>query len=120
MAASDITPGGAAPATGDGDIGQDLARLREDFMRLSETVTGLLGSGGGVATPMKDAAASARDAFEEATGSIARAGSGIVDDTGTRLRTLGHELDDTFQRSPMMGIAAAAGLGMIVGMLMRD
>jgi ElaB/YqjD/DUF883 family membrane-anchored ribosome-binding protein len=119
MAASETSAGGTTPATGSGDIGRDLAQLRDDFMRLSETVTGMVRGGAGVGEHMQNAAMSARDAFDEVSGSLSRAGSGMVEDTSARLRTLGQELDDTFQKSPMMGVFAAAGLGMILGMLTR-
>jgi len=102
------------------DVSEDLAQLRADFGRLSETVSGLLRNHAGAsADTVRDVASSTQEAFNAMTGSVSKAGSGIVQDTGKRLNTLGSELEGTFRDNPTSALVTAAALGLVVGLLTR-
>lgn len=102
------------------DVSDDLAQLRADIGRLSETVSGLLRNhAGSGAHKVRDVATSTHEAFNAMTGSVSKAGNGIVQDTGRRLNTLGSELEGTFRDSPTSALITAAALGLVVGLLTR-
>jgi len=102
------------------DVSEDLAQLRADFGRLSETVSGLLRNHAGTgADKVRDVASSTHEAFNAMTGSVSKAGSGIMHDTGKRLNTLGLELEGTFRANPTSALVTAAALGLVVGLLTR-
>jgi ElaB/YqjD/DUF883 family membrane-anchored ribosome-binding protein len=102
------------------DVSEDLVQLRADFARLSDTVSGLLRSHAGTgADKVRDVASSTHEAFNAMTGSVSKAGNGIVQDTGKRLNTLGSELEGTFRENPTSALVTAAALGLVVGLLTR-
>jgi len=102
------------------DVSDDLAQLRADFGRLSETVSGLLCNRAGTgADAVRGVASSTHETFTAVTESVGKAGSGIAQDTGKRLNTLGTELEGTFRDNPTSALVTAAALGLVVGLLTR-
>lgn len=104
----------------DDDVGQQVERLRADFMTLSETVTRLASeSAASVQSQVRDTAA-------KAAHKVSAAGAHAYQDAAK----LGHDAIDTahvavgrleteIARNPMTAVLAALGFGFVVGLLSR-
>jgi len=84
------------------DLTSDLALLRDDVAKLTDSVSHMLRGQAGVAgTQLRDMANEAYSTANEAADIFQRAGSGLYSDAKGRLDTLGTELTQTVVRAPL-------------------
>ena len=101
-----------------GEGGDELAMLRDDIAKLTESVSELLRGHTDVAGDrLRGAASDTCSTAQEAAGIFSRASSGLYADASGRLHVLSSELTDTVKRAPLISLGLAAVLGMIYGRL---
>lgn len=99
-----------------GGISRDLAGLREDFGRLSETVSQLVR---GQSRHARDAMASTGEALGETAEELGREGRSAIAGAGSRLQGVLKDLAAGVERNPFIALAAAAAVGLIIGLMRR-
>jgi ElaB/YqjD/DUF883 family membrane-anchored ribosome-binding protein len=98
------TPEGAA-----GDLGADLAALRQDVAHLAETMSQL------VQHQTKAVGSRASSAFGDVRDRIASTAA----DARSRARAVGGDLEASFERHPLAALLIAFGVGIALGMMRR-
>ena len=92
------------------ELAANLAALREDIARLSDTVAGLArAQADAAAAALKDAMAGAREQFSQAAGQAQESALGAVADLERRI-----------EKNPLTAVMVAAGLGMMFGLMNRS
>ena len=92
-----------------GDIGADLAALRQDVAHLAETMSEL------VQHQTKAVGGRASSAFGEVRDRIAS----TAVDAQSRVRAAGNEIEASFERHPLAALLIAFGVGVALGMMSR-
>jgi len=99
--------------SGDGaaaDFATDLAALRADIARLSETIAGLVRSRADAAgAAVKGATGDARDQLSQAVGHAQDSAFGAAADLERRI-----------ERDPLTAVLMAAAIGMAIGMMSKS
>jgi ElaB/YqjD/DUF883 family membrane-anchored ribosome-binding protein len=107
-------------AGGDDDFSRDIASLRNELSKLSESVSLMLADQARSAQDrLREAANETYATMNEAAGVFSRAGSGLYDDAGKRMDTLAQELSETIRKAPLASLGIAAGLGLLYGIIKR-
>ncbi len=89
------------------ELAANLAALRDDIGRLSDTVAGLVRAQTDAAgAALKDAVGGAREQFSQAAGQAQESALGAVADLERRI-----------EKNPLTAVLIAAGVGMIFGMM---
>jgi len=102
------------------DIAADLAALKADLARLAESVAAIVGEeGAAVAAGVKRRARSAAAQAEATATQFAEGGRAAVDETRARIHELGDDVAGVVERNPLAALAAALGLGIVIGMMSR-
>jgi len=91
------------------DITADLAALRDDIAKLSNSVTALVRSQAAVTTDQM------MGAVDTARQKIADTASGAQD----RVNALGSDLEAAVERNPLAAIAVAMSAGVLIGLMTR-
>jgi ElaB/YqjD/DUF883 family membrane-anchored ribosome-binding protein len=92
------------------DLSADLAALREDITRLSETMAGLVRSQANSAgATMRGAVGDARDQLSQAATQAQDSALGAAADIERRI-----------ERNPLTAVLIAAGIGMALGMMSKS
>jgi ElaB/YqjD/DUF883 family membrane-anchored ribosome-binding protein len=91
------------------DLAADLAALREDIMRLSDAVAGL------VRAQTDAAGAAVKDAVGEAREHLSQAASQAQDSALGAFA----DLERRIEKNPLTAVLIAAGVGMVFGMMNR-
>lgn len=92
------------------DITADLAALRRDVVRLSETISALLqGQALGAARHVSDS-------VDNATAKFASAAA----DVQSRVTAAGGQVEASIERNPLTAMVISFGLGMALGMMSRS
>ena len=92
------------------ELAANLAALRDDIGRLSDTVAGLVRAQTDAAgAALKDAVGGAREQFSQAAGQAQESALGAVADLERRI-----------EKNPLTAVLIAAGVGMIFGMMNRS
>lgn len=89
--------------------GDDLAELRRDLAKLTETVSNLVSNQAG----------HARSTVTDAAAGIYDSGAEALRYAEDQARTARDDIVRTIERNPMTAVAAALGVGMILGMMNR-
>ena len=92
-----------------GDLGADLAALRQDVAHLSETMSEL------VQHRTKAVGVRASSAFEEVRDKIASTAA----DARSHVRAAGGDIEANFERHPLAALLIAFGIGIALGMMSR-
>lgn len=98
----------------------DLATLRADVAKLTETLTALAKAEGDAAADAvfgRVRAGAAR--AEAAAAGLAEEGYAVYEDAKGRAQALGHDLGATIERNPFGAVLAALGVGFMFGLLSR-
>ena len=103
----------AAAREASGDIQADLQALREDFARLADQVSAILGSKGSAAwqrarAGVDDVLASAHDKGREAAGAVREVSDNFIE-----------VIDESIQTRPYTTLAIVAALGFLFGATWR-
>lgn len=102
-------------------IAADLAALREDVARLTETMTALAQNQAGHASAaLSESMEKAREVLAEATETLTRTGRDLASEASGRLKSMGTEVGASIERNPLTAVMIAAALGLVIGMLGRD
>lgn len=101
-------------------LSADLATLRGDVAKLTETLTALARSEGSAAADaitgrIRSGAARA----EAAASGLAEEGYAALQEARTRAQALSGDLDATIERNPYGSVLAALGVGFLFGLLSR-
>lgn len=116
---NDRKPAGQ-PAEVTADIAADLAALKADLARLAESVAAIVGDeGAAVAADVKRRVGRATAQAEATAAQIAEGGRAAVDETRARIQGLGDDVAGVVERNPLAALAAALGLGIVIGMMSR-
>jgi ElaB/YqjD/DUF883 family membrane-anchored ribosome-binding protein len=91
------------------DLTSDLAALRADIARLSDTIAGL------VRVQADQAGAAMRGAVGDARDQLSRAAADAQDSA----RNATVDLEQRIERNPLTAVLIAAGIGMALGMMSR-
>jgi len=91
------------------DVTSDLAALRADITRLSDTISGL------VRVQADQASAVVRGAVGDARDQLSRAAADAQDSA----RNAAVDLERRIERNPLTAVLIAAGIGMALGMMSR-
>lgn len=91
------------------DMAADLAALREDVARLSESIAALLQS------QAQAAAHHVSDAVDDAKARFA----GTAADVTSRVNAAGEEIEASIERNPLTAVLISFGVGMALGMMSR-
>ncbi len=92
-----------------GDIGADLAALRLDLARLSDSVSAMLqAQAQGGARHISDAASAAKAGL-----------ASTAADVKSRISSAGGELEASIARSPVKAVLITFAVGMVLGMMSR-
>ncbi|MCZ8147589.1 MAG: hypothetical protein O9325_07050 [Roseomonas sp.] len=92
------------------DIAEDLAALRQDVARLSESIAALLQS------QSQGAAQRVTDAVEDARAKLA----GTAADVKSLANAAGADIEASVARNPLTAMLISFGLGMALGMMSRS
>jgi ElaB/YqjD/DUF883 family membrane-anchored ribosome-binding protein len=92
-----------------GDLGVDLAALREDVARLADTMSQL------VQHQTKAVGSRASSAYGDIRDRIASTAA----DAQTRVRAAGGDLEASIERHPLAALLIAFGVGIALGMMSR-
>lgn len=102
------------------DMQSELRQLRQDFANLSETVSGITKKQANrVSAGMHEAIDDIGGALSAKAGEIGRAGSRLATSTGEQVRGKASEVEAYVERNPWTAIFAAAGIGLVLGMMGR-
>lgn len=103
------------------EISSDLAALREDVARLTETMSAIAqNQTGNASQALSETMEKARVVLSEATDTLTRTGRDIANEATGRIRTMGTEMGASIERNPLTAVMIAAALGLVIGMLGRD
>lgn len=103
------------------ELSSDLAALRADVARLTETMTSIAENQAGSASQaLSETMEKARVVLSEATDTLTRTGRDLATEATGRIRTMGKEMGASIERNPMTAVMIAAALGLMIGMLGRD
>jgi len=91
------------------DLTSDLAALRADLARLSDTISGL------ARVQADSASAAMRGAVGDARDQLTRAAADAQDSA----RNAAADLERRIERNPLTAVLIAAGIGMALGMMSR-
>jgi ElaB/YqjD/DUF883 family membrane-anchored ribosome-binding protein len=92
------------------DLSQELAALRADLGRLSDTMAGLVRSQANTAgAAMRGAMGDARDQLSQAASQAQDSAMGVAADLERRI-----------EKSPLTAVLIAAGIGMALGMMNKS
>ncbi len=91
------------------DFAADLAALREDITKLTQSVTDLV----------RSQATSTADSMLGAIDSTRRKISDTAADAQDRVSAISSDLESTIERNPLTAIFVAIGAGILVGLLSR-
>jgi ElaB/YqjD/DUF883 family membrane-anchored ribosome-binding protein len=91
------------------DLTSDLAALRADIVRLSDTIAGL------VRVQADQAGAAMRGAVGDARDQLSRAAADAQDSA----RNATVDLEHRIEKNPLTAVLIAAGIGMALGMMSR-
>jgi ElaB/YqjD/DUF883 family membrane-anchored ribosome-binding protein len=91
------------------DLNSDLAALRADIARLSDTISGL------VRVQADQASAAMRGAVGDARDQLSRAAADAQDSA----RNAAVDVERRIERNPLTAVLIAAGIGMALGMMSR-
>jgi ElaB/YqjD/DUF883 family membrane-anchored ribosome-binding protein len=92
------------------ELAANLASLKEDIARLTDTVSGLVRTQTDAAgTALREAMGGARDQFSQAAGQAQESAIGAIADLERRI-----------EKNPLTAVLIAAGVGMIFGMMNRS
>ena len=94
----------------DEDITADLAALRQDVARLSESISALLQS------QAQGGAQHVSDAVDDAKAKLASTAA----DVKSRVNAAGGEIEASIERNPMTAVLISFGVGMALGMMSRS
>lgn len=93
-----------------GDMTADLAALRQDLARLSESVSAMLqAQAQGGAQHISDAASAAKAGL-----------ANTAADVKSRISSAGGELEASIARNPMTAVLITFAVGMVLGMMSRS
>lgn len=92
------------------DLSADLAALREDITRLSETMAGL------VRSQANSASATVRGAMGDARDQLSQAATQAQDSAFGAAA----DLERRIERNPLTAVLIAAGIGMALGMMSKS
>jgi ElaB/YqjD/DUF883 family membrane-anchored ribosome-binding protein len=87
----------------------DLDKLRDDLMRLSQSVAGLLTTRAG----------DARDLVTETASGLYETGVGYAEDAETQVRGMASDLAKQVERNPLAAVGIVFGVGYIIGLMRR-
>jgi ElaB/YqjD/DUF883 family membrane-anchored ribosome-binding protein len=103
------------------EVSSDLAALRADVARLTETMTTIAQNQvGSTSQALSETMESARAVLSEATETLTRTGRDLANEATGRIRTAGTEMGASIERHPLTAVMIAAAIGLAVGMLGRD
>lgn len=103
------------------DISSDLAALRSDIARLTDTMTTMAQNQAGTTSEaLSEAMEKARVVLAEATDTLTRTGRDLASEATGKLRSMGTEMGASIERNPLTAVMIAAALGLMIGMLGRD
>lgn len=103
------------------EVSSDLAALRADVARLTETMASIAQNQvGSTSQALSDTMEKARAVLAEATESFTRTGRELADEATGRVRTMGTEVGAAIERHPLTSVMIAAAIGLVIGMLSRD
>ncbi|GGJ45382.1 DUF883 family protein [Neoroseomonas lacus] len=92
------------------DIAADLASLRQDVARLTESISALLRNEAlGAGQRVSDAVDDAKTRF-----------AGTAADVRSRVNAVGGEIEATIERNPMTAMLITFAVGMALGMMTRS
>ena len=92
------------------DLADDLASLRADIARLSDTMAGLVRTqADNASATMKGAVGDARNQIAQAAGQAQESAMGLANDIERRI-----------EKSPLTAVLIAAGVGMALGMMSKS
>jgi ElaB/YqjD/DUF883 family membrane-anchored ribosome-binding protein len=97
-------------ARADEDITAELAALRQDVVRLSESISALLQSHAQGGTPHVS------DAFDDAKAKLVSTAADVT----SRVNSAGGEIEASIERNPMTAALISFGVGMAIGMMSRS
>ncbi|MGH2343002.1 hypothetical protein ACRC7T_16145 [Segnochrobactraceae bacterium EtOH-i3] len=102
------------------DVADDLAMLKADIAKLTETLAGLVSAH--TATVSETAEAKAKVAAETLKGATDRAfaeGQALAAEARVRAQSLGADVQGVIERNPTTSVLTALGVGLLVGFLSR-
>ncbi|MFZ4531378.1 MAG: hypothetical protein ACOYOJ_06140 [Alsobacter sp.] len=115
------------------DAANDLSALRRDIARLADTVSTIAAQQAGEAQSTarhvgRDVGATLNDLVEQARhllGSLrgtdlGKAGGMLASEAGDRLSSANEQVESRIGRNPMMSVAVAAGVGLLLGLMSRS
>ena len=109
-------PPGTAPHAP--DVAFDLAQLRADFGRLSDSVATLVKSqAGSAAGSIRSAVADASDALVGKAADLGQSAVQISNGAQQSLRAASGDLETSIERNPLTAVVIAAGIGVVIGMV---
>ncbi len=102
-------------------LAADLAALRADVARLTETMSTLAQNQAGHASAaVSESMEKARVVLDEAIEALTQTGRDLANEASGRLRNMGTEVGASIERNPLTAVMIAAALGLVIGMLGRD
>ena len=108
------------PAEAAADIAADLAALRSDLARLAASVATIVGNeGAAVAGDVRSRARRAASSAEAAAQHFAEEGRAAFDETRAKMGAIGDDVAGVVERNPIASLAAALGMGILIGMMSR-
>ena len=103
------------------DITSDLAALRADIARLTDTMTTMAQNQAGTTSQaLADTMEKARLVLADATDTLTRSGRDLANEATGRIKTMSTEMGASIERNPLTAVMIAAALGLMIGMLGRD
>lgn len=103
------------------ELSSDLAALRADVARLTETMTSIAqNQAGSTSQALSETMEKARVVLSEATETLTQTGRDLASEATGRIRTMGTEMGASIERNPLTAVMIAAALGLVIGMLGRE
>jgi ElaB/YqjD/DUF883 family membrane-anchored ribosome-binding protein len=100
------------------DLSSDLAQLRADFARLSDSVTDLMKGQVNVATKaVKDNVTNAGSAITNTVNDVGASTLNFANSAQDSMRSASNDLQATVKQNPVAAALLAAGLGLVLGMV---
>lgn len=102
------------------DVTADLAALKADVAKLTETLAAFVASRAETATDTaRTEAQAAADTLKAATDKALAEGQALAGEARARAVSLGEDIQGVIERNPTTSVMTALGVGLLVGFLSR-
>lgn len=103
-----------------GKLAEDLATLRADVAKLTETLAAVARTEGeAVSAAVRDRVRAGKARAEATAAGLLDEGAAALDDVKARAASLQGDVTAVIERNPVGAVAAALGIGFVIGLLTR-